>query len=118
MTSKVFYLQQRCGSSVFDSMPPLPLLSSIFARMSAAHRIEMRTGSLRCAGPLRNKQRVQDKKILRRELESFRREQVALRQEWEAAAGTLSLLALLVQTYVLALRMGSCRSRTPQSGIR
>jgi hypothetical protein len=76
----------------------------------------MRTASLRCAGPLRNKQRVQDKKILRRELESFRREQVALRQEWEAAAGTLSLLALLVQTYLL-LTMGSRRSRTPQSGI-
>jgi hypothetical protein len=59
------------------------VLASIFARMSAAHRSELRTASAR--GTIRKEQRMEEKKIQRRDQDTLRAEQAALRREWTSA---------------------------------
>ena len=73
------------------SLVQLHRVFHLFGKMSAAHRIEIKTAAeRRRALPMRRDQIAEDKKLRRREHEAFRREQMALRTEWQgrvAAAG-------------------------------
>jgi len=73
------------------SLVQLHRVFHLFGKMSAAHRVEIKTAAeRRQALPMRRDQIAEDKKTHRRQHEAFRREQMALRTEWQglvAAAG-------------------------------